>query len=142
MDDGWVSRRHQSIELAALGAALLVGGAKLSGMHALMSRWTDVAGVLVLVLVLERALLELSTLSLVQAAQREDAESSHGCACTATRAGGVEFGVRCTVEGCGWRSGVCWRLGGRPEAVPATVVNKVRGCCNNLGAGREPFGIF
>jgi hypothetical protein len=44
MDAGWVSRRHQSIELAALGAALLVGGAKLSDMHAQMSRWTDVAG--------------------------------------------------------------------------------------------------
>ena len=72
MDDGWVSRRHQSIELAALGAALLVGGAKLSDMHACsdgqMDRWTDVQtsrGVLVL----ELALLELSTLSLVQAVQ-------------------------------------------------------------------------
>ena len=54
---------------------------------------------LVLELELELALLELSTLSLVQAAQREDAErsSSHGRAC-ATTAGRVGFGVRCGWE--------------------------------------------
>jgi hypothetical protein len=41
MDDGWVSRRHQSIELAALGAALLVGGAKASDMHACTGEQMD-----------------------------------------------------------------------------------------------------
>jgi hypothetical protein len=35
-------RRHQSIELAASGVALLVVGAKRSDMDALMSGWADV----------------------------------------------------------------------------------------------------